>query len=1202
MSAPSRSKRGATRGRDHDASVVEGDFPAPPGPPHTVAMSSGRWAYATTKADGYERGVYREANGAWLPVAPLPHVLERLVRRDGAGRPSGIYYRLSMTRDADDVVIVDDDAIKDGTWADRLDVSLSADPKIVQAVATALRDTARRHGKSRATELVPRWHNKTLELPPTDVGPPGYGDCAEDEHSAREAWKEIADVASRTPKLAVLLGSALGSLYVDPLERQAHVMYLTGDGGKGKTTGLRAAAAVVGNPQHVVKLWNTTVNGMGSLAVDRGCLPICLDELGASGFRPDQIETALLRLANGGNDRTTSQKTGDARYAGKWHSVLICNGNDSIMGQVTNEGVARRLIEIAAPITNNAADSELLCGDGKGWPGWLHFGYGWPLHWLRSAGMDLEGMAALIERAEQDLPLPTDSVPRSLSKHLALAIAGAERLETITHTSGIREAAVTVAGELLDTLIQEISERGTTADQRVLAMLSDAIASRPQAFVPRSRYRDAITNTGVLVTREVEGWLLDDDPDYDADVAIRTQALTEMCRDAGLPNPRTALRELAKQKVLLRGQEADGRLRQKLRVGTANPVDVYIFKFPADDGNDPSDTGNTPDNGLTSTNAEDDAAFPFPDTSDATGNGNTTGNGTTSALTSENSDTVPGVPGVPGADEQCHVREPIVTGIEGPVWLDNHTEGQPCRLCGQGSTPCIDRLGPVHPVCATASAETPVEHPATPAPAKDPQSSSSRRQRAAQPQRERLELCGVLDLDGLWRPGRDEPDAVELPANVGAAYRLAAEHRLRQLWVHPSVHSALNIPETRAMSAEVTPATAIEHPWTSVDDYRVDTGHGSGLAAWVNVQPADEDSRRIGLVFPAYDHNRTQWHAATSGKALLDAVLRFAATTGEPFYMSLNETSAAILRKTTRDGLQPIWSSRADVPEPVGKVRHLGDWSRVLTDDEEGQTLVDRYDINAAEASVNTGVFVGVGEPELVDLTTFRRGALKETAGYVLANVPRQHPGLDPRLPDLLTPWQRVDERTETSGGPAWAPIELLCLLDEQGVPIEPSKALIWRTSRRLLRAYGERVSKARLELVADEQNDEPATLTLAAVKALYKSRIGDFNRETSRIYRPDVRDMIIAKARANAYRSLRKIARTSGRYPVAFHVDAAYYVSDDTSTDREADEVRPAGMTIAPRMGAWKHEITLPLARVREFLGERSFSAKVEKLLKGER
>jgi len=308
------------------------------------------------------------------------------------------------------------------------------------------------------------------------------------------------------------------------------------------------------------------------------------------------------------------------------------------------------------------------------------------------------------------------------------------------------------------------------------------------------------------------------------------------------------------------------------------------------------------------------------------------------------------------------------------------------------------------------------------------------------------------------------------------------------------------------------------------------------------------------------------------------------------------------LRKTTRDDLQPLWSDRTDVPEPVGKVRHLGDWSRVLTDDEEGQALVDRYDINAAEASVNSGVFVGVGAPELVELTTFHRRALKETAGYVLANVPRQHSGLDPRLPDLLTPWHRVDERSETSGDPAWAPVELLCLLDELGVPIEPSKALLWQNSRRLLRPYGERVSKGRLELVAADEGDEPAALALAAIKALYKSRIGDFNREGSRIFRPDVRDMIICKARCNAYRSLRKIAKTSGRYPVAFHVDAAYYVSDNHEPDREADGVCPAGMTIAPRMGAWKHEVSLPLARVREFLGERSFSAKVEKLLRGER
>src|SRR5699024_3086908 len=87
-------------------------------------------------------------------------------------------------------------------------------------------------------------------------------------------------------------------------------------------------------------------------------------------------------------------------------------------------------------------------------------------------------------------------------------------------------------------------------------------------------------------------------------------------------------------------------------------------------------------------------------------------------------------------------------------------------------------------------------------------------------------------------------------------------------------------------------------------------------------------------------------------------------------------------------------------------------------------------------------------------------------------------------------------------------------------------------------------MSKARLDLL--DGDDEPSALAVSVLKGMYKSRIGDFNRPGSRIYRPDWRDMILAKAVANGYRKLRKIGSTSGRYPIAWHVDAALYTSDD--------------------------------------------------------
>src|SRR5690606_29557265 len=99
-------------------------------PRWTIPASSGSWAYSTGEdGDGVPRGVYRHANKVWEKAGPLPYVLERLTRRDGQGRRIGVSYRLAMKplAEATDVVICGDDEIKDGSWAEQLDVVLAAD-------------------------------------------------------------------------------------------------------------------------------------------------------------------------------------------------------------------------------------------------------------------------------------------------------------------------------------------------------------------------------------------------------------------------------------------------------------------------------------------------------------------------------------------------------------------------------------------------------------------------------------------------------------------------------------------------------------------------------------------------------------------------------------------------------------------------------------------------------------------------------------------------------------------------------------------------------------------------------------------------------------------------------------------------------------------------------------------------------------------
>ncbi|HVW41006.1 MAG TPA: DUF927 domain-containing protein [Amycolatopsis sp.] len=1180
-------------------------------PKHELRSSSPGWRYSTGgPGERFPRGVYKSfGDGDWRLLAPLPYVFERLIQRGSTGVQLAMSYRMSMSPDQGEpgMVNVAYDDIKDGRWSQRLNVPLSGDPKIVQAVHTAILAVA---DKAPDCELAPRYVDGELELPPEDVAPAGYCRRAGTEDAAREAWAELIGIAAGTPKLALTLGAALGGLYIRAMHRQSFMLLLSGDAAQGKSTTTTASGALFGDPSigAVVKSWNTTVNAVCQELGLYGMLTAFRDELGtAPGTIRRELESLLFQITEGGA-RNRGTRDGIPVMTAAWHGVMITSANTSILGQVTTEGASRRVLEIDTPITNNAAEAERI-------EELALSAYGWPLHWLREQGFDAEGFPALVKAAEQEIGLPQDGVARGIAKHLAIAVAGAVRLEQITATTGLRDAVLPMAREQLEKQVREIRENGATADERLWNAILSRQSAVPHAYPTREGYAkwyrgdlDAPQMAGA-----VEGWNLVGD-DYPGDFAILTDVVERLAQTAKMDGARMALRELEKKGILLRCDftnkgRPDTRRTHKLRVAGGRPP-VYVFKVPGEASPAPEQEGD----GLfenTATPQDRDTAVAAPDGPQAV-----------PEPAAVESRTEPVTPAAATTGDDV-----LFIGRGGPVRYVGGS-GKPCRYCDEGAPPTADDHGPVHAICAMSTPApaaptvplTPVPNNLAPAastePVEQPRPAQATRTRPARrraqggaerPERARLPLAGVLDVEGLWLPEQDTPVPVDVPADAEAAYRLAADHNLRQLWFHPNVHEALGVPVTRELSATIGAATAIEDPWaTASDGWKLDTGNGAGLAAWVNVAPPWDGARRIGLAFPAYDYNRTVWHTASTGKILLDAVLRFAAATAEPFYMSLNETSAAIVRKTAGENLTRLWRTARDLPEPVNAVKHLADWSRVLGDEEDlSGGWLHRYDINGAEAAVSSGVFIGVGEPEIVTLQGFDRAAMKKTAGYVLADVPREHVKLDPRLPDLLSPWRHVDQRPATAGGPAWAPVELLVLLDELGVPFKVSDALLWPTSERLLRGYGQRISKARLELVTADSADEVTALALGVTKALYKSRIGDFNRQGSRIYRPDIRDAIKVKATCNAYRSLRKIAQQSGRYPVAFHVDAAYYVADDSDICLAA----PAGMgisrddqgreTYSRELGKWKPEDSLLLAKVREHLGEKSFAAKFDKMLK---
>ncbi|MEU4684925.1 telomere-associated protein Tap [Streptomyces xinghaiensis] len=291
------------------------------------------------------------------------------------------------------------------------------------------------------------------------------------------------------------------------------------------------------------------------------------------------------------------------------------------------------------------------------------------------------------------------------------------------------------------------------------------------------------------------------------------------------------------------------------------------------------------------------------------------------------------------------------------------------------------------------------------------------------------------------------------------------------------------------------------------------------------------------------------------------------------------------------------------------------DWIRdpqLLTDAECGRAYAVGLDVNMAFAAAANRLPVGLGAPVHVREPRFD----KKLPGCWYADL--SGIGLDPRLPNPFTPH---GDRPE---GPAWYATPTLAYAAELGHDVRPSEAWVRPEHGPYLDPWYQRLRDAYLAtmerlgvtpgmpeaefLAAMERHrraDPGQAAVLSAVKATVKGGIGKLrerpqgrgHRPGQRwpalerpTWRPDIRAAVIASARVNMHRKMRKLAEGAGLYPVAVLSDCAVYLSDGPSPldvlPRTPDGAPlPGGFRLGVNPGMVKHEGTRPLLWAAELL-----------------
>jgi hypothetical protein len=502
--------------RERDAAITPGPWPG-----SELELEPLPGGFAAIVRDEPDAGVYLLRSGN-PKVGPLPVVRAPSVTRDASGAILSRTFYLALAFGEQSQPVPWSDLSSGACW-ERFSESISTDRKTTEAMAAAVIYLST---ELEPIDAVPCWRDGAPYLPPDGMGPPGFGSLAPgSEAEALSTWGQIVDLAAANPKVALALGLALGSIYLEPLDRDGFTLHLQGNAQRGKSTALRVAAAAMGDPRVILESFNATAIGAGGSRAALGILPQIVDELGTSTLNPRELEADLFRLALGiGRVRGQRQAFGSVRGAG-FKVARLSSGNRRIVPGSTNPGVPVREIDLHEPITATADAAVAL----KRLSLQAH---GWPFAWLRSAP-DLAGFRARVAAADLALGEADGGTEGAVARSLAVCSAGFDWLAEQVDRPDAVGAALGAASVKLAELTEELAEFGATLGDQLLAAIRDHRVANPARWLANS---DAAPYGG----QPVVGWDL-----IPRQVEILGSGLAEIAHAYGLEDTAAARRELA---------------------------------------------------------------------------------------------------------------------------------------------------------------------------------------------------------------------------------------------------------------------------------------------------------------------------------------------------------------------------------------------------------------------------------------------------------------------------------------------------------------------------------------------------------------------------------------------------------------------------------------------------------------------------------
>lgn len=286
----------------------------------------------------------------------------------------------------------------------------------------------------------------------------------------RAAWQ--AD-----PVCAVMISASLAAPLLYIVGASNFAVHLPGESSRGKTSMLKIAASIWGNPEsgQWLATWNMTRSAAEVRAQLLCDLPQCYDEIG--GGDAEAAEALVFSLCGGtGRHRTTRDLK--ARAAAAWRTILLSTGERELASEETATGAQVRVVQLPVrgfgKLTADEIDAvRAACAANAGSVGaaWARFLVEHMNEWPEWCAQYAEMTRALRAEAKGD-PLRG----RVAANFALLALA--ERLAAAAFGLGTRD------GDTVCNLFEDDNSREAVRGvaERAYDLVSDWVLSEPDSF------------------------------------------------------------------------------------------------------------------------------------------------------------------------------------------------------------------------------------------------------------------------------------------------------------------------------------------------------------------------------------------------------------------------------------------------------------------------------------------------------------------------------------------------------------------------------------------------------------------------------------------------------------------------------------------------------------------------------------------------